>query len=251
MVTLSPVLLLVMVLSPSEIWDFLTVSSQPGLWMMWVVGFVVAVVGMWKVNVVFQPFSTLAHEFSHALASAFTNSPIRGIKVHMDGSGVTEHYGSEGLKRVFITIAGYPGPVVLGVSMLLLQTDYPRIMVSILIALSLWLLLLSRSLFTLVVSLSTVALMGAMMLLPLSLVSTVLLVCGGALSGMGAWETVQALHVNKMRRIHGGEGLSDWETLEHIIGGSSIFWSWVFIIIVAALIGVSLFIVSSQGFFVL
>lgn len=251
MVTLSPVLLLVMVLSPSEIWDFLTVSSQPGLWMMWVVGFVVAVVGMWKVNVVFQPFSTLAHEFSHALASAFTNSPIRGIKVHMDGSGVTEHYGSEGLKRVFITIAGYPGPVVLGVSMLLLQTDYPRIMVSILIALSLWLLLLSRSLFTLVVSLSTVALMGAMMLLPLSLVSTVLLVCGGALSGMGAWETVQALHVNKMRKIHGGEGLSDWETLEHIIGGSSIFWSWVFIIIVAALIGVSLFIVSSQGFFVL
>lgn len=251
MVTLSPVLLLVMVLSPSEIWDFLTVSSQPGLWMMWVVGFVVAVVGMWKVNVVFQPFSTLAHEFSHALASAFTNSPIKGIKVHMDGSGVTEHYGSEGLKRVFITIAGYPGPVVLGVSMLLLQTDYPRIMVSILIALSLWLLLLSRSLFTLVVSLSTVALMGAMMLLPLSLVSTVLLVCGGALSGMGAWETVQALHVNKMRRIHGGEGLSDWETLEHIIGGSSIFWSWVFIIIVAALIGVSLFIVSSQGFFVL
>lgn len=251
MVTLSPVLLLVMVLSPSEIWDFLTVSSQPGLWMMWVVGFVVAVVGMWKVNVVFQPFSTLAHEFSHALASAFTNSPIKGIKVHMDGSGVTEHYGSEGLKRVFITIAGYPGPVMLGVSMLLLQTDYPRIMVSILIALSLWLLLLSRSLFTLVVSLSTVALMGAMMLLPLSLVSTVLLVCGGALSGMGAWETVQALHVNKMRRIHGGEGLSDWETLEHIIGGSSIFWSWVFIIIVAALIGVSLFIVSSQGFFVL
>lgn len=251
MVTLSPVLLLVMVLSPSEIWDFLTVSSQPGLWMMWVVGFVVAVVGMWKVNVVFQPFSTLAHEFSHALASAFTNSPIKGIKVHMDGSGVTEHYGSEGLKRVFITIAGYPGPVVLGVSMLLLQTDYPRIMVSILIALSLWLLLLSRSLFTLVVSLSTVSLMGAMMLLPLSLVSTVLLVCGGALSGMGAWETVQALHVNKMRRIHGGEGLSDWETLEHIIGGSSIFWSWVFIIIVAALIGVSLFIVSSQGFFVL
>lgn len=251
MVTLSPVLLLVMVLSPSEIWDFLTVSSQPGLWMMWVVGFVVAVVGMWKVNVVFQPFSTLAHEFSHALASAFTNSPIKGIKVHMDGSGVTEHYGSEGLKRVFITIAGYPGPVVLGVSMLLLQTDYPRIMVSILIALSLWLLLLSRSLFTLVVSLSTVALMGAMMLLPLSLVSTVLLVCGGALSGMGVWETVQALHVNKMRRIHGGEGLSDWETLEHIIGGSSIFWSWVFIIIVAALIGVSLFIVSSQGFFVL
>lgn len=251
MVTLSPVLLLVMVLSPSEIWDFLTVSSQPGLWMMWVVGFVVAVVGMWKANVVFQPFSTLAHEFSHALASAFTNSPIKGIKVHMDGSGVTEHYGSEGLKRVFITIAGYPGPVVLGVSMLLLQTDYPRIMVSILIALSLWLLLLSRSLFTLVVSLSTVALMGAMMLLPLSLVSTVLLVCGGALSGMGAWETVQALHVNKMRRIHGGEGLSDWETLEHIIGGSSIFWSWVFIIIVAALIGVSLFIVSSQGFFVL
>ena len=218
---------------------------------MWVVGFVVAVVGMWKANVVFQPFSTLAHEFSHALASAFTNSPIKGIKVHMDGSGVTEHYGSEGLKRVFITIAGYPGPVVLGVSMLLLQTDYPRIMVSILIALSLWLLLLSRSLFTLVVSLSTVALMGAMMLLPLSLVSTVLLVCGGALSGMGAWETVQALHVNKMRRIHGGEGLSDWETLEHIIGGSSIFWSWVFIIIVAALIGVSLFIVSSQGFFVL
>ena len=81
--------------------------------------------------------------------------------------------------------------------------------------------------------------------------STVLLVCGGVLSGMGAWETVQALHVNKMRRIHGGEGLSDWETLEHIIGGSSIFWSWVFIIIVAALIGVSLFIVSSQGFFVL
>ena len=251
MVTLSPVLLLVMVLSPSEIWDFLTVSSQPGLWMMWVVGFVVAVVGMWKVKVVFQPFSTLAHEFSHALASAFTNSPIKGIKVHMDGSGVTEHYGSEGLKRVFITIAGYPGPVVLGVSMLLLQTDYPRIMVSILIALSLWLLLLSRSLFTLVVSLSTVALMGAMMLLPLSLVSTVLLVCGGVLSGMGAWETVQALHVNKMRRIHGGEGLSDWETLEHIIGGSSIFWSWVFIIIVTALIGVSLFIVSSQGFFVL
>ena len=218
---------------------------------MWVIGLCASVVGMWKLTPVFQPFSTLAHEFSHALASAFTDSPIRGVKVHLDGSGVTEHYGSEGLKRVFITCAGYPGPVVLGVSMLLLQTDYPRIVAFILIALSLWLLLLSRSVFTIVVSLVTVFLMGSMMLMPLPVVSTVLLLIGGMLAGMGLWETVQALHVNKMRKIHGGEGMSDWETLESIVGGSSVFWSWVFIVIVSVMIGGSILFVSSQGFYML
>lgn len=218
---------------------------------MWVVGFFLAIVGMWKVKVVFQPFSTLAHEFSHALASAFTNSPIRGVKVHVDGSGVTEHYGSYGFKRVFITCAGYPGPVVLGVLLLLLQTNYPRIAVAILIALSLWLLLLSRSMFTIVVSVVTLSLMGALLLVPLSLVSTVLLVIGGLLSGMGVWETVKALGVNRYRKVHGGEGMSDWETLEAIIGGSSVMWSWVFIVIVWAMVIGSLFVVSSQGFYVL
>lgn len=78
-------------------------------------GFIAAFPSTWKYT---RLLATWVHEASHALAAILTGRRVRSMSVHADTSGVTEHVGRErGLGRMLTTMAGYPGPALVGLAL--------------------------------------------------------------------------------------------------------------------------------------
>lgn len=71
---------------------------------------------------------TLAHEASHGLAATVTGRRLGGVRLHADSSGETVSVGpARGLGLVLTTVAGYPGPALLGLGLAwLLHTGHLR-----------------------------------------------------------------------------------------------------------------------------
>jgi Peptidase M50B-like len=88
----------------------------PGSPVVHVAGFValllVVFTGTWAGSLV-----TLAHEGGHAFVALLTGRSVSSLKVNeTTGGGVTSHSGGWGVGRVFISLAGYLTPPLLGLA---------------------------------------------------------------------------------------------------------------------------------------
>jgi hypothetical protein len=92
------------------------VPIAPGSWAVVVGGLValalVALTGTWAGSIV-----TVAHEGGHLLLVLLSGNNPLGFAVHEDtGGGVTVFYGPRGVSLIFISLAGYTTPPLLGLA---------------------------------------------------------------------------------------------------------------------------------------
>jgi hypothetical protein len=74
-----------------------------------------AAVAVGPVRSVTGHLSTAAHEGGHALVALLLGYRVGGIRLHVDQSGLTHHYGPDrGPGRIAVAAAGYPAPSLLG-----------------------------------------------------------------------------------------------------------------------------------------
>jgi Peptidase M50B-like len=104
---------------------------------------------------------TLVHEVGHALAAAITGADVKGITLHLDGSGWTYTRGGT-LHRVVTLLSGYPAPAVAGVVAAgLVGAGHPATAVTVAAVVAAMAALLIRNLFGVVVVLGAFGVTGA------------------------------------------------------------------------------------------
>lgn len=96
-------------------------------------------------------FVTLIHEWSHAMAAVMVGRRLKSIVLNFDSSGVTGSTGKgKGLGVIIKTMAGYPGPALMGLLIAyLISIDKVNLALLVLASTSL-LLLFVRNLFGIV-----------------------------------------------------------------------------------------------------
>lgn len=134
-------------------------DAPPGLaWSTAVVGFVLAM-PLFKIT---HHAITLAHEGGHALIGLVFGGKLQKKKIHLtsDGGGVT-HIEIGGLGRVFMLLAGYLGPSVVGFAgaMMLVRGYPPRSVIMVSLVFAVFVLVLTRNAFGLLVAACTVGLL--------------------------------------------------------------------------------------------
>jgi hypothetical protein len=105
---------------------------------------------------------TLAHEGGHALIGLLTGGKFLKEKIHLnrDGSGAT-HIKTSGLSSVLTGLAGYLGPSAVGFAgaQMLVHDFDPQSVLVLSLVFAIFVLILTRNAFGLVVALSTVGLL--------------------------------------------------------------------------------------------
>ncbi|MBL7254839.1 M50 family metallopeptidase [Paractinoplanes lichenicola] len=134
-------------------------DAPPGLaWSTAVVGFVLAM-PLFKIT---HHAITLAHEGGHALIGLIFGGKLLKKKVHLtsDGGGAT-HIEIGGLGRVFMLLAGYLGPSVVGLSgaLMLVHGFEPSAVIMLSLVFGIFVLVLTRNAFGLLVAAGTVGLL--------------------------------------------------------------------------------------------
>jgi hypothetical protein len=105
---------------------------------------------------------TLAHEGGHALIGILFGGKLLKKKIHLnrDGSGGT-HIDIRGLGRVFTLLAGYLGPSAVGFAgaQMLIHGFEPRSVIMLSLVFAIFVLVLARNFFGLLVAAATVGLL--------------------------------------------------------------------------------------------
>lgn len=100
-----------------RIWDeVLGTQPPPGVLAVWgsaaVALLLVGLPGVWSVT---RHVVTIAHEGAHGVAALLSGRRLSGIRLHSDASGLTVSRGrSTGPGMVLTSVAGYPGPALIG-----------------------------------------------------------------------------------------------------------------------------------------
>ncbi|MFI6996058.1 M50 family metallopeptidase [Nocardia sp. NPDC050175] len=95
-----------------------TTQTQPPWWLVAGAGVVALVlVGYTPIWRFTRNIVTIAHEGGHALVALLTGRKLNSIRLHSDTSGLTVSSGKPyGLGMILTTMAGYPGPPLLGLA---------------------------------------------------------------------------------------------------------------------------------------
>lgn len=174
--------------------------------------------------------ATWVHEAGHALAAILTGRTVTGMRVERDASGVTHHVGAErGLGRVLTAAAGYPAPALTGAVVLLLAgTGRPHAAVGLLLAVTVALLPLQRSLRAFAASLTLV---GALLIVAVwapTLDTYALAFLAGYLVAASPRTIVELHRVRQQERGLDGQH-SDADTLAGLTGIPALMWEGVFL----------------------
>ena len=229
--------------------DFWTAQSYPPGWI-WIVGVLISFGLFASLYPLIKGFSVLVHECCHAVVGSMVGRKVHAVAVHADGSGSTISSGMPtGLGVWLTTFAGYPGPIILGVLMLVGQ-GFPRIITAFMMLILFFLLLKSRSLLAVVTMIVSLAIFSFLLVSSVMINSVALLIIGGVFAGMGMWETWHSVAINKHIETYGddGQGVSDQKALSQLGFGSVMFWCWFMVVFAAvALVGGALFAVGILG----
>lgn len=204
--------------------------AEMGEWSWWaeggragvgtVVVFVLAFVALMipvgrRAHRVVHPVDVLVHESGHALAAAVLGGRVHGIRVNASGGGSADVAVPDSVRLWLVALAGYPAGACAGSALLAVAAaaDYPRLAVGVMLLVSVVLLALSRSVFTVVVWVVVVASSLVMLAwVPPVGVQYVLAAVGGVLAGESA------AHVGALWRQYRPcrgvcDGTQDWEVL--------------------------------------
>lgn len=109
------------------------------------------------VRKIFVWFTTIMHEMGHAFFSLITGGGITGIKLHLNGSGVTHTthtVGTAWFTRKIVLFAGYATPIYLGISIIYFSyKGYSQVMFYILVGVAALTLIFIRNIAGLLITL--------------------------------------------------------------------------------------------------
>lgn len=150
-----------------------------------------------------RPIHVYFHEAAHAITVAFMGMKVTGFKVFLNGNGATYYTPVEGkIRNTIVLIMGYPGPAVigsiLGVFALTGNAGFAAILLTIV---SVVYLLLSRSPFSVAVSLVMLAFSIGMLLTPY--LGVMLMILASLLIAEGISGTIDAVKMNQEQKKTG------------------------------------------------
>lgn len=149
------------------------------------------------VRKIFVWFTTIMHEMGHAFFSLVTGGGINGIRLHLDGSGVTHTthvIGTAWFTRKIVLFAGYAMPIYLGLSIIYFShKGYYEIMFYVLVGIAALTLIFIRNLAGLIITLLYIAALLAVAVIQQGAFEMVaVLFFGIVLFIRGVWDLVMA-----------------------------------------------------------
>jgi len=166
-------------------WTTLVAAEQTPPW--WVIAIAVIAGGLLATNPAYRytrHLVTYVHEAGHAVVGMLTGRKLAGIRLHTDSSGVTTTVGTPGFGAVLTAAAGYPAPAITaGLLIAAALSGYAVIAVTIAAILTAVLLLFTRNLWGLVITVTVLAaFLAALRWLPVNLVPVLAAVAAGLLA---------------------------------------------------------------------
>jgi hypothetical protein len=179
---------------------------------------------------------TLVHELGHALAAAATGADLKGITLHVDGSGLTRTRGST-FHRFATLLSGYPAPALAGVvAAALVGAGRPATAVTAAAVVALTAAALVRNLFgLLVVAVTAVAAGAALWWLPGDLTAVAVTLAAFVLV-FGSLRSATVL-------VRFGQPADDAAALGRLTRVPAAFWRTVFVTAAAASVPMALLVV--------
>lgn len=147
----------------SDVWELLT-QQDPLPWQWVVLGaatgiLIVLLPPLWRLG---RHILTVAHESGHAIMGMLVGRKLQGLRLHTDSSGATTTAGTHwGLGGVLTTAAGYPFPGLVAAGVVAVgAAGYARLGFIAMAAVLLLLLVKARSVWTVLLLLTSCAALG-------------------------------------------------------------------------------------------